>query len=177
MKHLLLTITLAVLLFSCCKKKDESPQLPAITQEGKNTFGCKVDGSIITANGKPINWNDDEYINFHLGGGAIDTVTIISAQNQNPKWYMSLHYTSTPINQTGKFVINNVTDNYGMYLDLHSNDAPLGGNSYHTNRKDIGIVNIMRNDTKVIAGTFEMTVANDSGKIVHITDGRFDITK
>jgi hypothetical protein len=48
MKHLLLTITLAVLLFSCCKKKtdtDTTPTLPPATQEGKNTFGCYINGN------------------------------------------------------------------------------------------------------------------------------------
>ena len=176
MKHLLLTITLAVLLFSCCKKKDESPQLPAITQEGKNTFGCKVDGSIITATGKPINWNDDEYVDYRRGGGVIGVVTIIKAQNPSPKWDLRIEFNATDY-ETGLFIIKTSNYNQASYFDLHSNDAPLGGNSYYTNRKDTGIVNIMRNDTKVIAGTFEMTVANDSGKIVHITDGRFDITK
>lgn len=35
-----------------CKKTNTKEQLPPETQEGKFTFGCKVDGKIYTAIGK-----------------------------------------------------------------------------------------------------------------------------
>ena len=74
-------------------------------------------------------------------------------------------------------VLKNTNFNYASYFDLSTQDAPVGGNTYGTSPIDTGVVYISRNDTNVIAGTFNLNVANDSGKIVHITDGRFDITK
>jgi hypothetical protein len=66
----------------------------------------------------------------------------------------------------------NTTTGLGEFID----DVPLGGNEYYTNETVTGTLEILRLDEHVIAGTFDIHLQNpNTGKTIHLTDGRFDI--
>lgn len=64
-------------------------------------------------------------------------------------------------------------------------DTNQGGgyNTFKTSDVNIGELNIKyfdgiilpHNTGTILSGTFEMEVVNKEGKVIHITDGRFDI--
>src|SRR4051812_21228056 len=76
----LLTVPLCYLLLTCCHTKDPEPDLPAETQTGANTFGCRFNGQAwIPEANKPADYN--RYFTYYYdpsyGGGNLD----ISASN------------------------------------------------------------------------------------------------
>ena len=72
------------------------------------------------------------------------------------------------------YIISELSSSTGIgeYID----DAPLGGSEYYTNDTITGVLNILRLDDHIISGTFEIRLQDPiTGKIIHLTDGRFDI--
>lgn len=145
-------------------EKEEVDALPKATQEGKNTFGCLVDGNAyIPTLGSAISINSRELLEAYIyqhrdlvvsakGGGAI---TIILRNRFAPGTY-PLGYL-----QAG---------NYSTYT--------ISGRTHYTDVDHMGTVTLTRIDTvaKIAAGTFEFTALDyQSGKIVTITEGRFDV--
>jgi len=54
----------------------------------------------------------------------------------------------------------------------------LGGNEYYTNDTVTGTLDILRLDDNIISGTFDVQLQDpETGKIIHLTDGRFDIKR
>jgi hypothetical protein len=51
----------------------------------------------------------------------------------------------------------------------------VSGGYYETDSVYKGFVNLTHYDGKIAAGTFQFDCRKGSGKVVHITDGRFDI--
>lgn len=171
---MLLTIVATSLSLSCSKDR-----LPEVTQEGKNTFGCKINGK---------NW-------VPHGGGAFSGVDPVYGD------YLATYSFNTTSNNVfiraydGKANINiylRSVEKPGLYplinntLDLNNQRNPYNygyfqsedGSEYLTNTQYNGEVNIVRADTihKIISGTFNFTAFNKStGKIVKVTDGRFDV--
>ena len=81
--------------------------------------------------------------------------------------------------------------NIGIYLaktypymasfsDNSNGTIPNGTNTFETNDINIGRVNIKyfygsASPMNGVSGTFEMDAVNANGKVIHITEGRFDI--
>jgi hypothetical protein len=164
----------ALLLNSSCKK--EINKLPPATQSGANTFGCLVDGKAWIPTGR----GGFSGINSTSGGfwGEVDsTVSIyIMAYGENDEIGVYLKNTTS----VGIYHLNENTAikpyavlpeaNYGMYSIIY--DSEYVTDSLHT-----GIVNVTYADrnTGIVSGTFEMQLyQKNTGKIVNITNGRFD---
>ena len=77
MRHLFMLSTALLLTACACTKNSKSPQLPPITQEGKNTFGCKINGEIFN----PLS-------TFKISGRRISANYYISI-NTDSKLYLS----------------------------------------------------------------------------------------
>ena len=170
MKTLLSVSALFIMLFSC--KKDDP--LPAATQVGANTFGCKVNGKSWIPDGgggfsgiKPVE-----------GGYLYKRENIYVNAYRSDKTKVELYLPNTMA--TGQYQLNSNTGvvdidpspaRYGLYKDEQ-------GTYYITDRQNIGTVEINRNDTTrgIISGTFEFTAVNPTTKkTIRITDGRFDV--
>jgi hypothetical protein len=66
MKNLLFMVLVGLLLSQCqLFKKEEKPELPPETREGKRTMGCKVDGEI---------WLPEYSKRGLFGGGEFDVI-------------------------------------------------------------------------------------------------------
>lgn len=179
MKRLLFCVSL--LAVTSCKKTffiDFTPAvttLPAITSEGKRTFGCLVNNSIWV----PSEYKDRvscEYLLWKDGGNYYGSLSIRSMKrhfhNDNSCGLnMTLH---NRIFTTGKAPLfeNDNTKDY-MFLDMDT--------GYYSNFKPSqdNFINISRLDTvnRIISGTFQCTLVNlyPPRDTVRITEGRFDL--
>lgn len=176
------------LLFSCltfltaasCRKNNTEEQLPPETREGKFTFGCKVDGKVYTARGKGgLLATDHVYYNLIPADSSINigTGTTSSAKNR-----FSIFFTIKYTGGIGTYLMKTYPYQ-GIFSDESNGNIPGGTNTFTTNDTYIGKINIKYfngsyspfNKGTILSGTFEMDAVNGNGKVIHITEGRFDI--
>ena len=171
----LYAVTLAVLLFfpGC----DKGPDLTPVTQEGRNTFSCKVNGKVWIPNGSSDWFGLDKAINGGFAGyGSNNPPTIYLRAYSTNK--IGLHIFLKTI-EVGIHELNQDThtieryrfpENYGWYQGAD-------GIGFMTNPSQTGRVVITKADTisGIISGTFEFEGGNSLGQKVKITDGRFDV--
>ena len=179
-KTILLVILSPVFLLNAkCKKDKPDPPavLPPITQEGKNTFGCKVNGEV--------------WVPYYKCGGtgnpcgeiAVDVYPLI-IQNKLPVQIdinigkrdkdnsQSYFQISTPIN-TGIFTIGDKVDSIAFkYVKPGSIEyREIPGMDSNNNF----IITKLDTTNKIISGTFEATLYASATDSVKITEGRFDL--
>ncbi|PWJ57872.1 hypothetical protein CLV98_10552 [Dyadobacter jejuensis] len=154
---------------------DKGPHLTPITQEGKNTFSCKVNGKVWVPTGR-----GDIFVNIPpITGGFIrlsgtDSIGIFIDTFAGSGEDLAIYLNKS---EEGLYVLNQNTS--------YTNFAPASYGLFSTELKNIfltsanntGIVSITKADTisGIIAGTFELTAADPKGNLVKITEGRFDI--
>ncbi|MCX8492427.1 MAG: DUF6252 family protein [Cyclobacteriaceae bacterium] len=176
MKKLLLNLailTLITLHFSGCdlfgkkeepKPKTELEKLPPITQEGKNTFGCLVNGKAWVAATQT-----DAVAFYQLG-----TLQISGNLSQPARSVgITLRDEGIPIN-TGK---------YSLIPTIRTcSSAGLAINQFTTCLYDcsntlFGQIEISKLDRKnyIVSGTFEFSTVVSGCDTLKITNGRFDI--
>jgi hypothetical protein len=164
MKYVLVLL-LSLLIVAGCNKSEEV-SLPEATHSGANTFSCMVDG-------KP-------YINSRKATraypGGIDCALSLS----NSVLYLSSgHFFSikVPCNApTGLFEMAGQYPYRGYYWNYDNGTAITGANEFRTDSVHKGSLTLTHYDGKTVAGTFCFDCANDAGQVIHITEGRFDIT-
>lgn len=165
-----LLLFILVSFISSCKKEDNDG-LPAATQEGRNTFGCKVNGQVW------LPFNNDWKGNKLTGGFSARNECFIFAarynSNSETRILLNLNNIKSPI--LGKIIINSSTGNYFEYEDLTNNLYPK---HYTTDSLHTGYITFTKFDatSRTMSGTFEFEAVLDSGtETVKVTDGRFDL--
>jgi hypothetical protein len=170
MKNTISLILCSCLLIACQKSKRE---LPDATQNGARTFGCKVNGALFTTSGDPKNtWTNSGVTFATIADGSIE----IAANQENPdeSVYMRFRFGDT----AGVYYLNSLYTYKGRYTGSSGGGiAAMGGFTYMSDTEHTGVVNVTRYDGNIISGTFSFDAVNDSGRIVHITEGRFDIPR
>ena len=165
MKHLTILVLLSLpLALSTCRDEDE---LPPITTEGKNTFGCVVNGKL---------WLPEQ----SLGQGAThaeiykrpDTLAVnIYSSNQGQSIFMSIiDFPDLRVNETYYFTNEKCC---GLQFLNFENSASC---SYEVPQS--GHIKLLKwdPDKNILAGTFEFKAYSDECEdTVVITEGRFDI--
>ncbi len=180
MKYLTSFFLLLILSASSCKKNKTTEQLPPETQEGKFTIGFKVDGKIYTANGKG-GLLSSEHVYYSLI--STNNSIYISASNTSdlkPKFNLSLSINYK--DKHGLYEMKNYPY-HGDFMDTKDGTISGGVTNFTTSDAYIGKVNIKYfngsyspySSGTILSGTFEMDAVNSEGKVIHITDGRFDI--
>lgn len=169
-RHLLLCTCLLVL-YACKKDEDAEPALPPATQEGRNTFGCKVNGQLW------VNGGDDwmakyywaDYIDssgvFYLGG---------SSSKANTHSEVGLVIEHLPFSD----IINAPFQCKGWYRRVIYQNNVSSTNKYITDSIIPGTVTITKFDTinLIVSGTFNFNAKLEGGtETVDVTDGRFDL--
>ncbi|MEP6583511.1 MAG: hypothetical protein ABJA90_04570 [Ginsengibacter sp.] len=172
MKHSLLIFACIFFFFISCQKE----KLPKLTEEGKNTFGCKVNDKNWVPHGTGGIFNSTDPV---YGGFYRDINTIyVRAYNGNE----SIEIYLKNVYSTGEYSLNFTTtpkpdnlypENYGIYII--ENNTTI--NSFITTSSYTGKVTISNRDTtnKIVSGIFEFTGVDKAGNTARITDGRFDI--
>jgi hypothetical protein len=161
-----------------CKK--EKTSLPPETQEGKNTFGCFVNGKIFVPKGGGLRSNRDSYYQqiyqgpngfvFHVAGADLSTASIVYDVNINCD---SINISE---NKVYKLTNSKKGNSVGAYMII-SSTASSTFNEYTTTADLTGELFIKKFDQvkHIVAGTFWFTAINSSGDSAKITDGRFDM--
>ena len=163
-----ITIPLACLLclsFSACEKEEV---LPAETTTGEGTFGCYVNGKLWVPQGKLLNdimdlSYDPNYMGgwFNLYGNSYDDVgidiTIVLAGYHIDK---AEYY---EVNKDSDMLIG-FTDKSCRY---RQEDATYYEGFVHIKKLDL--------ESRIIAGTFELTAKIPDCDTLRITQGRFDM--
>ncbi len=160
--HLALAAVVLALSASSCKKDGPAAGLPAATQEGKNTFGCLVDGQLFVP--KPggvfsITKRDP------LEASIYRTDLLVSASGDG-----YVDFALRNAFRPGTYPLGETrTGGYGLYQ--------ISAGDYNTDATHTGTVTLTRIDTvaKIAAGTFQFTGLNRNGQTVTVTDGRFDV--
>lgn len=166
MRLSLFNIALFGCLLAC--KDDDDPGLPAHTQNGKNTFGCLVNGKVMVPGGRyeRLSAEVDSAGLLWLTSGNSDTEEHI---------YFVIDRPDFPFEVGVRYEFNNPGDIKCYYnlattdaeADCQYEDAPVTGGITFTK---------MDWNRKIIAGTFEFTAHSDyCNKDVSVTEGRFDI--
>lgn len=173
--YVILFYTTILLLFTTCRKETALDKLPPATQEGKNTFGCLVNGkSWMPDNG--CDWLCPKDLKFYYdfdNGGTFDVVAELSAGNRNEVIVLGFY----PCNKTGvkKFFTGDVTAAV-TYLDRNETECRRDYSSKDSNTSISGTINITRFDLEkgIISGIFEFTLNKPGCETLNITNGRFD---
>lgn len=185
MKTILKIILLYSLLciISCSDNPKLTPaiedELPPITQTGKNTFGCLINGKVFIPKDKTGYYppGGGRPRGISIGIGIPDYFTIISRNYLDTYIYIYIP-SDTPIKQTYTFKISS-----GLPSGLDSPSYPHAyivykGIKYLTyeNSSSITFTTASQN-SGIYAGTFNLKLKNkdNPNDIVEITEGRFDI--
>ena len=193
LKYFRFLLLLPLLSMGKCQKKEEPEPvltLPPITQSGANTFGFVVDGRV---------WITYGHVCYYgLGGCASNELladydyrssrrgfyvnTRLDTPKRNETFYLELD----SLVRVGKYptttyVVPSPTRrairSFGLTLNAGDRVNETSYGSFLKSGK--AAITITKFDTvqRIIAGTFEGTLRqnNDSTKLVHITDGRFDV--
>jgi hypothetical protein len=160
-----------------CKKSSPPPNvLPPMTQEGKNTFGCKVNGevwtpyfecTVLTGSCKELGFG--VYHNASMTKLPVYfTLSVRRVTRDTLFTSFDMYTDGEQINNTGN-VIDSVFVIYTKGTTQFSNLLP--------NHKS-GTFNVTKLDTvgNILSGTFSFTLHDISGDSVIVTDGRFDMT-
>jgi hypothetical protein len=162
---------------SCSILETPEPQLPAETQEGKNTFGCLVNGKVWI----PYFGGTDIY-NTQATKATFDPFnegqfSIRASQKNDYNNKLHLLIIGTPINgktynfnKTANFQIGDIIMGVSSYNNCSYVSPDL---TYFTGKSQIKKFDLQ---SRVIAGTFECTLKTSSCDTIKITQGRFDMT-
>ncbi len=167
-------VTLAILIFSCNK---EVTELPPATQEGLNTFGCKVDGSIWVPQGFG-SFPANDILEAHFASGDL----YINARNfSKSPTETEFEFFIKGVNAEGVYQLNtsvgypSVNASYVYYVQRKINPE----NEWLTSAQYTGTVTITKIDNvnHFVSGTFEFHAINlyNAPAPIHVTEGRFDV--
>jgi len=163
-----------MLCFSCCKKDADvntTPQLPPETQEGKNTFGCLVNGDVWLPQ-VPPNASGVTKLNADYSNGQFFVAAYLKSSLKDES--IAINVLSNMYSE-GNYILkdaNNINKNArGIFINL------INGCELETDSVNTGLLIIKRRDTvaRIIAGTFNFSVTKEGCNSINIADGRFDI--
>ena len=177
-------------LISCSNNSDYQPfvpSLPPITQSGANTFGCYINGVLLT----PRDGTGDLYSD-HIGmrySVAPDDVSyneiyIDDWKSENGS-LLRIHISELKQNGEGTFTINESNCQNGLDANISINlncriyDATAQIYKWYCSIENAGTLSITRYDldNRILSGTFSCTMQNrdNPNERIEITQGRFDI--
>lgn len=151
------------------------PSLPAATQEGKDTFGCLLDGKAWLPNRKHTL---DDMLEGHISGSKL--FSLKAEDNQTPaNFYLSVA-DSTGI-KPGTYQLRAGFD--GSYDAVQGSTAwYLGGTANQGQLTVTKFEPFTRTGPSgatvrgaIVSGTFEFTASSNSGQTITVREGRFDV--
>ena len=178
-----------LLLLSNCNKDDDSftPTLPPITQTGANTFGCYVDGKLLTPRDGTGTFNYPDYGMIFWGSpsGNSDSELAIRDYKSGTGGLLDIHITDFHQNREGTFPIKESNCQDGIDANPTINircrwwDESLQAYKWYCSIENTGNLIITRYDytNSIVSGTFNCRGQNrdDATDIIEITEGRFDV--
>lgn len=152
-------------------QQDVGPKgLPPVTQDGKNTFGFKLNGAIWHPEGN--NGLDNPYANYDatFHGGSFGVSAYVNSNTTN----QFISFGGNNISSTGDYILASGPDLPGATFLDHK-----AGCEYHQDTDSVtGHFVLEKLDlvNGIVAGTFEFTFhSTGSCTEILVTDGRFDL--
>lgn len=158
----IMVYAIAFLLTTSCNK------LPKETHKGKNKMAYYFNNKkVVVTNPFYL-----KYLHMKSVGASKDLgIDIFGNSKKDPGIFLYLY----PFTGVGEYRL--VQKNIGANSDAKILSKP-NGVPYITNNDYTGVVNINYYDEgkEIIAGTFKFDATDGAGGVVHITDGRFDMS-
>ncbi len=176
MKKIIYLLLALPLLAAQCKKDDSlvPEELPAITSDGKGTFGCLIDGEVFVAKegkGNILTSGLPAFTSIYYVKS--NRIFLAGNSKDNNKEYhaeagMSIQSIS---NKNNILFDGRTTDEFAYYRNRNLSEF-----SFVTDSISRGEMKLLRFDTvsQIIAGTFWFDVRNGNDTI-KIREGRFDL--
>jgi hypothetical protein len=164
---------LSLTLSACRKEKAPDNQLPPITQNGKNTFGCLINGKIWLPRGSFPLGDINPYVRYAPGYPEGDF--FLQAYRIESGRKVELKIAGDSVDKPGVYPISNigasgvaaiVSISSGCYYLPINNEARCNGT-----------LEIIKMSDDIIAGTFSFTILKSGCETLNITDGRFDMKR
>lgn len=181
---------LLLILFSCSKNDDDgtSSNLPEITSEGANTFGCYINGQVFLPKngdgwclncGSQIPWaisyskSKDQYYLGILATNNINGDVLISIDLHLDE---PLEERVFELSESYVASIDKINPNASSCIYRKINGEKISS-CFETTTDVTGTLEIIEiNESEhFIAGIFEFEAISQEGKIVNFTEGRFDL--
>ncbi|GAA3948002.1 hypothetical protein [Hymenobacter algoricola] len=175
-----IVLALALLTGSGCKKVEDiiTPKLPEVTQEGKGTFGCMVDGKLWLPYVQHTLDSELEAEYSSTGGGIFH---LRAEQEPEGKPYQYIHL--SVLNQPGVLL------KPGTYTAATGFEGRLqAGNEYVTTASGPATLTITKVEPRtvkvpgggesrstIVSGTFSFEATHAGGHKATLTEGRFDV--
>jgi len=169
-KFFLLNLLFLLIFTSCDKSISPEPELPPITTEGKNTFGCLVNGEVwlpknsIVKSGKGLsaNFYPDDINVFTIGADRFDeflNITVTDCCDDGSYFLIN----DSEMNSSATYINSELDHCY------YETDSVKTGN--------YGEIEIIHFEPRkfIVAGTFEFTVVTEDCDTIRVTEGRFDV--
>ena len=151
-------------LFSGCKKDDPTPleRLPPATTTGANTWGCLVNGEAWTSKGADnmgSDWTVPDGMSVRMYFST-RRISLVFPDTTSSYRLLVGAYALVPNNLVGSHA-----------------SVRIGSKIYNGSNLVGGIVHLNRVDRQagVVSGTFELTIVDQPGDTLRVTNGRFDI--
>ena len=152
-----------------CKKEDPLPtELPPITTEGKNTFGCLINGEIYVPEIRRISFSVPITMEFPQNPNFFFRVNTIRLVNEDDNVQdAEVIFAADSVLSTGIY-------QFSQAVVLYNNIY------YQSDTLHSGVLNISRFDSLngVISGTFNFEAIdwlNTNSQIIQVSSGRFDL--
>ncbi len=171
---ILLSILTIVSSNSCKKNKDPESQLPPATQEGRDTFGCLVDGNVFKPKGSPFGGPILSCAYQFIDGGYYFQ---LAAKNSGDIFRgVSIHTDSLQISEGNTYKLEDFYKKGGASA-RYSVAENLDLIEYLTTTAVLGELKISKLDTinRIVSGTFWFDAVNSDSHVVKVRDGRFDV--
>jgi hypothetical protein len=191
MKYSILILLLIGLVHSCNESDDEfNPTLPLITQTGANTFGCYVDGVLVTPrNGATSSLGHPTPGMIMSSGPQTQEIPYHELRIRDSKSgtgaILNIHFINLDENGEGVFTINESNCYSYVYSPVNLNifcrifDNDTQAFKWYCSIENSGELLITRYDKNegIFSGTFSCKAINrdNPDEIIEITQGRFDI--
>ncbi|MEJ2884572.1 hypothetical protein [Pedobacter sp. GR22-6] len=170
---LLCTLSVLTLILSC-KKSNQPDQLPEVSTEGKNTFGCVIDGKVFVPK---VRFNIALSLSAYYAGVPIPELSITAPRNESERSWITLYFQSQ-----GILLSEGVTyrlgspGTTGVVYAKYVHTADLERMSYDSSSELNGQLHILKLTSKIISGTFTYDAISPEGKKVEVRNGRFDLS-
>jgi len=179
MKKLLNTLLPFCLFCMLTASKCKKDELPPETQEGKNTFGCLVDGVIFSPKGGGIAPNLTcayQYLNSQSSSGYFFQLSASASGSGRELRSISIATDSLEVREGNVYpLIKSKKGTASAQYLFFPNRGIL--KEYNTTDTITGELFIKKMDMtrKIVSGTFWFDLINENGEKIQVREGRFDM--
>ncbi|MGM0579637.1 MAG: hypothetical protein ACQETL_03095 [Bacteroidota bacterium] len=163
--RLLIILTVLFSFTSCELLFSPGPELPPITEEGKGTFGCKVNGEVWLPDYRYLNSGGNILEAYLDRGSDMHIKAVYEPKTQN------IRFTLKDVFNQDKAIKFSSYESENSYASVSMEE-----DCYLETDSTSGYLEILKIDSinKIVAGTFEFSIISDCDT-VEVTEGRFDL--